>query len=313
MKDKYRPLQLHKRRSLASRMWEARYLYLLFIPVAVYYIVFHYYPMAGIIIAFKKYNARLGFFGSPWIGLENYRYVLMDQRFYTALANTFVISFSRVIFQFPMPIILGVMLSEVRNSKIARPLQTIFTFPHFLSWVIVGGVVVNLLGTYGAINNLLSAIGFGKIPFLSSSSLFRPILYISAIWKNSGWAAIVYLATITSIPQEQFEAAEIDGASRMQRIWHITLPSIRSTIVILLILNVGNIMTMGFDQVFNLQNPAVLEVSEIIGTYIYRITFTGPMNFGFSTAMGLFTSVVNFIFLLTTDRIAKAVGESGLF
>ena len=294
-------------------MWDARYLYLLFIPVAAYYIIFHYYPMAGIIIAFKKYNAKLGFFGSPWVGFQNYRYVFMDQRFYKALANTFVISFSRVVFQFPMPVILGIMLSEVRSSRIARPLQTIFTFPNFLSWVIVGGIVLNLLGTYGAVNNLVSALGMKKIPFLSSSSMFRPILYISAIWKNTGWTAIIYLATITSIPQEQYEAAEIDGASRMQRIWHITLPSLKSTIIIMFILNVGHIMNMGFDQVFNLQNPAVLEVSEIIGTYIYRITFNGPMDFSFSTAMGLFTSVVNFIFLITTDRIAKAVGESGLF
>jgi len=311
--NKSNMLPLNNRRTLLNRMWEARYLYILFLPVAAYYIIFHYYPMSGIIIAFKRYNARLGFFGSPWNGLQNYRYVFMDPRFYKALSNTFVISFSRVVFQFPMPIILGIMLSEVRSSKIARPLQTIFTFPNFLSWVIVGGVVVNLLGTYGAVNNLLSAFGMNKIPFLSSSALFRPILYISAIWKNSGWVAIIYLATITSIPQEQYEAAEIDGASRIQRIWHITLPSLKSTIIIMFILNVGHIMNMGFDQVFNLQNPAVLEVSEIIGTYIYRITFTGPMDFGFSTAMGLFTSVVNFFFLIMTDRIAKIVGESGLF
>jgi putative aldouronate transport system permease protein len=169
------------------------------------------------------------------------------------------------------------------------------------------------MGSFGAVNNLITSLGFDRIPFLSSTTLFRPMLYITAIWKNSGWVAIIYLASIASIPAEQYEAAEIDGASRMQRIRYITLPSIKSTITIMFILNVGNIMTMGFDQVFNLQNPAVLEISEIMGTYIYRMTFAGPMDFGFSTAMGLFTSVINFIFLLATDRIVKMAGESGLF
>ncbi len=302
-----------KRPKLLSRMYEARYLYLLFIPVAVYYIIFHYYPMSGIVIAFKDYNARLGFWGSKWIGLENYRYVFMDAMFYKALKNTVIISFQRILFQFPAPIILAIMLSEVRNSKFARPLQTIFTFPHFLSWVIVGGIVVNFLGEYGAVNNFLALLGTERISFLSNSHLFRPLLYLTNIWKGSGWTAIIYLATITSISMEQYEAAEIDGATRLQRIRYITLPSLKSTIIVMLILSVGNVMDMGFDQVFNMQNPAVMDVSEILGTYIYRTTFNGPMDFGYSTAMGLFKSVVNFVFLLTTDRVAKAVGESGLF
>ena len=300
-------------RKLLNRMYEARYLYLLFIPVLAYYIIFHYYPMAGIILAFKSYDARLGFFGSPWIGLENFRWVFMDPRFFNALINTFIISFTRLVVQFPMPIILGIMLSEVRNSKIGRPLQTIFTFPNFLSWVIVGGIVTNFLGYMGVVNNIISVFGFERVSFLANSALFRPMLYTTAIWRNSGWVAIIYLASIMSIPTEQYEAADIDGASRMQRIMHITLPSIKSTIVIMFILNVGNVMTMGFDQVFNLQNPAVLGVSEILSTFIYRVTFAGPMDFGFSTAMGLFTSVINFAFLLATDRAAKAIGERGLF
>ena len=304
---------MNSKRSLLSRMYEARYLYLLFIPVMAYYIIFHYYPMSGIIIAFKSYDARLGFFGSPWNGLENFRWVFMDPRFFNALRNTFIISFTRLIVQFPMPIILGIMLSEVRNSKIARPLQTIFTFPNFLSWVVIGGIITNFLGYLGVVNNIISTLGFERISFLASSALFRPLLYTTAIWRNSGWVAIIYLASIASIPLEQYEAADIDGASRMQRIMHITLPSLKSTITIMFILSVGNVMTMGFDQVFNLQNPAVLDVSEILSTYIYRVTFMGPMDFGFSTAMGLFTSVINFMFLLVTDRAAKAIGERGLF
>ena len=300
-------------RKLGKDMVDARYLYLLFIPVLIYYILFHYYPMTGIVLAFKEYNARLGFWGSKWVGLMNYRFVFTDPMFFAALENTFVISFQRILIQFPAPIILAIMLSEVHSSKLARPLQTIFTFPNFLSWVIVGGIVVNFLGINGAVNNFLSLFGVEKTSFLADKNLFRPLLYITNVWKGAGWTAIIYLASITAIPLEQYEAAEIDGASRMQRIFYITLPSIKSTIMVMFVLSVGNVMSMGFDQIFNLQNPAVLDVSEILSTYLYRVTFSGPLDFGFSTAMGLFTSVVNFIFLIVADRLAKIFGESGLF
>ncbi len=301
------------KKSLKSRLYEARYLYLLMLPVIAYYIIFHYYPMSGIILAFKEYNAKLGFFGSEWVGLQNYEFVFRDPAFYKALQNTFIISFGRIIFQFPMPIILAIMLSEVKSSKLSRPLQTIFTFPNFLSWVVVGGIVVNFLNQAGPINSILEIMGFEKVNFLAEQNLFRPLLYITNVWKGAGWTSIIYLASISSIPQEQYEAADLDGATRMQRIRYITLPSLKTTIVVMFILNVGNIMTMGFDQVFNLQNPAVMDISEILPTYIYRITFQGPMDFGFSTAMGLFTSVINFFFLILTDRIAKLFGEGGLF
>lgn len=301
------------KRKLLRDMYNARYLYVLIIPAIAYYIVFHYFPIVGITLAFKEYKANLGILGSPWVGLKNYEFVFKDPMFYKALVNTFVISFERIVFQFPMPIVLAIMLSEVRNRYILRPLQTIFTFPQFLSWVVVGGILVNFLGEYGAVNNFLNLLGLEKQSFLSNQTLFRPILYISQIWKGAGWASIIYLASIVSISPDLYEAAIIDGATRMQRIWYVTLPGIKSTIVVLLILSVGQVMDMGFDQVFNLQNPAVQDVSEILGTYIYRITFSGPMDFGFSTAIGLFKSVINFIFLLATDRAVKLFGERGLF
>lgn len=305
-------LELPKRKLLRD-MYNARYLYVLILPAIVYYIVFHYFPIAGITLAFKEYKANLGILGSPWVGLKNYEFVFKDPMFYKALVNTFVISFERIVFQFPMPIVLAVMLSEVRNGRILRPLQTVFTFPHFLSWVVVGGILVNFLGEYGAINNFLGILGLEKQSFLSNQALFRPILYTTQIWKGAGWASIMYLASIVSITPDLYEAADIDGATRMQRIWHVTLPGIKSTIVVLLILNVGQVMDMGFDQIFNLQNPAVQGVSEILGTYIYRITFSGPMDFGFSTAIDLFKSVINFTLLLTADRVMKLLGERGLF
>ena len=302
-----------KKRKLLQDIYNARYLYILILPAIAYYIIFHYLPIAGITLAFKEYKANLGILGSPWVGLKNYEFVFKDPMFYKALINTFIISFERILFQFPMPVVLAVMLSEVRNRRLLRPLQTTFTFPHFLSWVVVGGILVNFLGEYGAVNNLLVLLGLEKQSFLSNQALFRPILYITQIWKGAGWASIMYLASIVSIPPELYEAAAIDGATRMQRIRHVTLPGIKSTIVVLLILNVGQVMDMGFDQIFNLQNPAVQDVSEILGTYIYRITFSGPMDFGFSTAIGLFKSVVNFIFLLTADQVVKLMGEKGLF
>ena len=302
-----------KKRKLLQDIYNARYLYILILPAIAYYIIFHYLPIAGITLAFKEYKANLGILGSPWVGLKNYEFVFKDPMFYKALVNTFIISFERILFQFPMPVVLAVMLSEVRNRRLLRPLQTTFTFPHFLSWVVVGGILVNFLGEYGAVNNLLVLLGLEKQSFLSNQALFRPILYITQIWKGAGWASIMYLASIVSIPPELYEAAAIDGATRMQRIRHVTLPGIKSTIVVLLILNVGQVMDMGFDQIFNLQNPAVQDVSEILGTYIYRITFSGPMDFGFSTAIGLFKSVVNFIFLLTADQVVKLMGEKGLF
>ena len=299
--------------NLSKEMRKSIYLYIMIIPTILYYIIFHYVPMFGLMLAFKKYMANLGILGSPWVGFKNYEFIFKDPMFFRALYNTFIISFQRMIFQFPVPVVLAIMLSEVRSQAILRPIQTIFTFPHFLSWVIVGGIVTNFLGEYGALNNMLNVFGVERISFLSNEKLFRPILYISQNWKGAGWFTIIYLASIVSINPELYEAAVIDGATRMQKIFNITIPCIKSTIVILFILTVGQIMNMGFDQIFNLQNPAVLSKSEILGTYIYRVTFSGTMDFGFSTAVGLFKSVINFVFLLTTDRVAKAIGEQGLY
>lgn len=306
-------LDFKKGKDIIKDIRKAKYLYLLLLPGIIYYIVFHYFPMGGVIIAFKEYKANLGILGSPWIGLKNYSFVFKDPAFFNALKNTLVISVQRLIFQFPFPVIIALFFNEIRDGVYKRVLQTVFTFPHFLSWVIVAGILVNFMSFNGALNNIAELLGFERKSFLSDVNLFRPMLYITENWKNAGWQSIIYLAAITSISQEQYEAAEIDGCSRFKKMIFVTIPNIQNTIIILFILAVGRIMNAGFEQIFNMQNPAVKDISDILDTYIYRITFMGPADFSFSTAIGLFKSIINFILITATDRIAKGFGEEGLF
>lgn len=303
-----------RQKPLVREIIKARYLYLLIIPCLAFYLIFHYIPIYGVTLAFKQYKANLGILGSPFIGLVNYHYVFKDPAFFNALKNTLIISLCRILFQFPIPVIIALMLNELRSGKYQRVLQTIYTFPNFLSWVIIGGIMVNFLGDHGAINGLIAMLGGEKAQFLSKSNIFIPLLYVTDIWKSAGWSSIIYLAAITGIDVEQFEAAYMDGVSRFQKLIYIVLPGIKSTIVVMLILAFGNVMNAGFDQIFNISNPAVRDSSDIIDTYIYRITFDdGSTDFSFSTAVGLFKSVINFILLITCDRLAKLFGERGLY
>ncbi len=300
-------------RSLWKRILMNWQIYVLLLPGLIWYIVFCYFPMGGLSLAFKTYKANLGIWGSPWAGLTNYNFVFRDPEFFRALGNTIVISLSRLVFQFPVPVVLALLLNELRGSRTQRVLQTIYTFPHFLSWVIVASVMLNLLGNNGTVNAALGAAGLEPVNFLGDEKLFRPILYISENWKSAGWSAIIYMAAIAGIDTEQYEAATIDGAGRLQKMLYITLPGVKATVVVMFILAVGGIMNAGFDQIFNLSNPVVRNVSDILDTYIYRITFQSSADFSFSTAIALFKSVINFIFLISCDRISKLVGESGLF
>lgn len=287
--------------------------YVLLLPGLIWYTIFCYMPMGGLSLAFKTYKANLGIWMSPWVGLQNYEFVFRDPDFFRALGNTVVISFCRILFQFPVPIILALLINEIRGQRYKKVLQTIYTFPHFLSWVIVASIMLNLLGNNGTVNAMLGALGIEPINFLGDEKIFRPMLYITENWKGAGWSAIIYMAAISGIDTEQYEAADIDGAGRLMKMVYITLPCIKPTIVVMFILAVGGIMNAGFDQIFNLSNPAVRDVSDILDTYIYRITFQSSADFSFSTAIALFKSVINFIFLISCDRISKLVGENGLF
>uniref|UniRef100_UPI000584C1CA ABC transporter permease n=1 Tax=Caldicellulosiruptor sp. F32 TaxID=1214564 RepID=UPI000584C1CA len=225
--------------------------------------IFCYIPMYGVTLAFKEYDYAKGILHSPWVGLRNFEFILMEPEFWQAFRNTIIISFGKLITGFPAPIILAILLNELREGRYKKSLQTIYTFPHFLSWVIVAGIIKNLFSSDGAINNALVALGFQKYSFLADARLFRPLLYISEIWKESGWSSIIYLAAISGIDPELYEAAYIDGANRWQRIRYITWPGIKPTAVLLFVLAVGNCMNAGFDQIFNLYNPLVYETGDI--------------------------------------------------
>lgn len=306
-------ISCQNKRSLWRRICDAKYIYLLLLPGIIWFAVWCYGPMSGLLLAFKKFNASLGILHSPWVGLSNFKRIFITPAFYTALRNTLIISFSRILFEFPAPIILAILINEMRGTRLKKVYQTIYTFPHFLSWVVVSMILESFLSNSGSLNGILAAMGMDKVNFLANKSLFRPLLYGTSIWKGAGWSSIIYMAVLTNIDPQLYEAAEIDGASRLQRIWHITLPGLRDIIVIQLILSVGGVMNGGFDQIFNMYNAAVKPVSDIIDTYVYSITFEAVPNYGFSTAVGMFKSAINFVLLIGANYLSKAVSGSGLF
>ena len=290
-----------------------KYLYLLLIPGVVYFIIFNYVPMYGIIIAFKDFNFAKGILASPWIGFDNFKYMFGLSDFYKVFWNSLYLGFLRLVFGFPIPIILALLLNEIKSRVYQRVMQTVLYLPHFISWVVIGGILVNFLSpSWGIVNIFLKQIGIEPVFFLAKEEYFRPLVLLSSVWKESGWGTIIYLAAIAGINVELYEAAQIDGANRLQRLWHITLPSIKSTIVVLLILRLGQIMGNGFEQIFVLQNPMNLGVSEVFETYTYRVGIIGG-RFSFGTTVGLFTSVIGVIFLLASNKVASLLKEDGLW
>jgi len=306
-------MKLQKKDTIWQRIWHARYIYLCIAPLVIWLLVFKYGPMYGLIMAFKDYKARLGIMGSPWVGLENFVLIFKTPFARSAIWNTLIISFGRLLFVFPIGIVIAVLLTEMPGNRIKKVCQTVLTFPHFLSWVIVANILITFLGSNGVVNELLSRLGMDKVNFLGSESFFRPLVYITANWKGMGWAAIIYIASIAGIDPTLYEAAEIDGASRLKRIWHITLPGIRTTIAVQFILSIGNMMNAGFDQIFNLRNSLVADAARILDTYVYDITFASVPDYGFSTAVGLFKSVVNLILLVTANRVVYRISGKKMF
>jgi putative aldouronate transport system permease protein len=290
-----------------------KYLYLLLLPAVIYYIVFKYIPMYGVIIAFKDFSFARGILGSKWIGFDNFKYLFGLNDFYKVFFNSIYLSFLRLLWGFPIPIILALMLNEMRGFRYKKVLQTIVYLPHFISWVVVGGIIISFLSpTWGIVNQIIKALGHEAVFFMAKGQYFRRIIVASDIWKGAGWGTIIYLAAITGINPELYEAATVDGANKLQRLWYITLPSIRTTIVLCLILRMGSIMSNGFEQIFVLQNSQNLSVSEVFETWVYRL---GLLNgrFSFATTVGLFTSLISLIFLASADRFAKKLGEEGIF
>ena len=290
-----------------------KYLMLIFLPVAVYYIIFHYIPMYGVIIAFKDYNFTDGIFGSPWVGLEYFKQMFSGETFLEVFFNTIIISAYKLIFGFPAPIILALLFNEIRNAKFKKFTQTVSYLPYFLSWVVLGGIVIQLLSpSIGPIGYVMKSLGLKPINFLADPKWFRSALVATSVWKSVGWGSIIYLAAITGIDQEQYEAAIMDGANRLERMLHITLPGLIPVITIMFILNVGNIISDDFDQIFNLYNPAVYETGDVISTYVYRVGLIS-MKYSYGTAVGLFRNVIAMILVISTNTIVKRTNEYSLW
>lgn len=298
--------------NLKKKLSASKFLIIMIIPAVVFYIIFNYIPMYGILIAFEDYYPKLGIMGSPFVGVANFVTIFNDPEFWNVLKNTVIIGFFKIIISFFSAILVALLLNEIRMKFFKKTVQTVVTFPHFLSWVVVGGFIANLFGRTGSINDIIALFGGNRIDFMSNGPFFLFVLFFSDVWKEAGWGAIVYIATMVGISPELYEAADIDGATRIQKMVNITLPAIKSTAVLLLILSVGGILSAGFDQIFNLYNPLVYNVSDILDTYIYRQTFKSGMPAGQGTAIGLFKSVVSFILVFITDRVSKAFGERGI-
>ena len=299
-------------RKLGARLNRSKFLIMMIIPAIIFYIVFCYVPMYGVLMAFQRFNPKVGIFGSKFVGLSNFFAVFEEPKFWLAFRNTLIIGSVKIVISFLGAVIIALLLNELRMIKAKKTIQTIVTFPHFLSWVVVSGFVFSLFAYNGAVNSLVEAMGGSRTNFLLDKGFFFGMIFASDIWKEAGWGSIIYLATMAGIPQDQYEAADIDGATRLQKIWHITLPGIKPTAILLLIMSVGGVLSAGFDQILNLGNDVLREDVNIIDTYIYYHYVSGTGNAGIGTAIGLFKSVISFLLVIGVDRIAKACGERGI-
>ena len=299
-------------RKFGRKVSQSKYLIFMILPAVVFYIIFCYLPMYGVVLAFKSFNPIQGIIGSPWIGFNNFKEVFNDPNFWPVFFNTLIIGSIKIVISFLGAVSIALLLNELRMIKSKKVIQTIVTFPHFLSWVVVSGFVFSLFAYNGAVNSLIAAMGGSRTNFLADKGFFFGLIFASDIWKEAGWGSIIYLATMAGIPQDQYEAADIDGATRLQKIWHITLPGIKPTAILLLIMSVGGVLSAGFDQILNLGNPLIREDVNIIDTYIYYHAIVGSDSAGIGTAIGLFKSVIGFTLVITVDRIAKLCGERGI-
>lgn len=289
-----------------------KYIYIMLLVVVAWYVIFCYVPMYGAIIAFKDYSIGRGIFNSPWVGFKHFDSFFSDINFMRVVRNTFLINIYDILWGFPAPIIMALLLNEVRNQYFKKTIQTLSYLPYFISMVVVCGIIVDFTSTNGIINQLLSNFGFEKVNLLSKSEFFRTVYISSGIWQNVGWGSIIYLAALTNISPELYESAVIDGAGRWKQLIHITLPGIASTIIVLLILRMGSIMSVGFEKIILLYNPLTYETADVIASYVYR---KGLLNadYSYSTAIGLMNSVINFLFLVVSNWLSRRYTESSLW
>ncbi len=288
-------------------------LYLLAIPGLLFYILFHYAPMYGLTIAFKDYSQAWGIMGSPWVGLEHFKTFFGSIYSWQIIRNTLLINLYVLVFCFPMPIILALLLNELRSQMFKKTVQTITYLPHFISMVVMCGMIVNFVAPSGIITQLVNFVtGKNYVNLLHEAKFFRPIYIISALWKDIGWNSIIYLAAISGLDMELYEAAQIDGAKKLRQLWHITLPGIAPTIIILLIMQVGHMMSVGSDKILLLYNPVIYETADVISTHVYRkgLVENDP---SYSAAVGLFNSVINCVLVYGANWFSRKVSETSLW
>ena len=286
-------------------------LYLMLLLPVIYMILFKYKPMLGVIVAFKKFNIFQGIWASPWVGLKNFKDAFSSAAFWTSLKNTLILNLGDLILGFPFPIFLAIFLNELRSSKIRKATQTLLYLPNFMSWVIISGISVQLLSGSGLLNNLITNLGGSKIDFLSNPFIWRFVYWFFGIWQGAGYSLIIYLAALMAADASLGEAAYIDGATRLQRIWYVTIPQISSTITVLLIMQVGKLVSISFDRPYMMGNSLVKDASEVISTYVYN-TGLAAGRFDFATAVGLFQTVVGVILVLTANGVIKKMGQEGI-
>lgn len=289
-----------------------KYIYMLLLPVVIYYIIFHYGPMYGAVIAFKEFVPAKGVFDSPWVGFEHFKSFFNSFYFVRILKNTVLLSVYSILFEFPAPIILALLLNEIKSSTFKRTVQTVTYIPHFISVMVICGIIVDFTSRYGLINDIIVWLGGERSNLLMRPEAFRTLYITTDIWQGIGWGTIIYLAALSSVDAEQYEAATIDGAGRWKQMLHVTLPGIAPTIVIMFILRMGKVMNVGFEKIILLYNPTTYETADVISSFVYRKGLL-EFSYSYSAAVGLFNSVINFAFLIMTNKLSKKVNETSLW
>lgn len=314
--------QVHTASSMKkNRAWKGRKrfikrglpIYLMILPGLLYFLIFEYGPLLGLSVAFQNYDPFLGFLNSEWVGLDHFIRLFQERVFVDLLKNTFMLGIFDIILYFPAPIILALLLNEVRLRWFRSSVQTVLYTPHFVSWVVIVGITTILFSTQsGAVNNLLDSMGYDRLELMTNPVYFRPLWVIHNLWNGMGWDAIIYLAAMSSINPELYNAARVDGASRMKMMWHITLPSIMNLVIIMLILRLGGFMDLSYTHILLLQNPLNFSVSDVFDTYIYRSGILGG-QFSYTTAIGVFKSIVGLSLVMITNTVAKRMGKEGVY
>lgn len=303
---------LNKRKGILYELRTNKCLYLMALPVVLYYVIFCYAPMYGATIAFKQFDVSKGIMGSEWVGLKYFKEFFNGVYFVRILRNTLILSFYNLFVCFPLPIIFALLMNELSNLKFKKVVQTVTYLPHFISMVVVCGMIVDFFSSEGFITDILVKFGMPRINYVGSNDYFRHIYVWTDAWKTIGWGSIIYMAAIAGVDQSLYEAARIDGANRFQLAWHVTLPGIVSTIIVMLILRIGNIMSLGHEKVILLYGPSTFETADIISSFVYRYGLTG-MKYSYSTAVGLFQSVINLILIVGSNTVSKKVTEMGIY